>query len=76
MKKYIKPATQLTAGVILDSYMITATTSSGGKINGGGSSSGSGALPTKHRGSLYDEEEDPILQLIIERENGNTQDLW
>jgi hypothetical protein len=78
MKKYIKPATELTAGINVDSFMITATTDDNGYIPGGGGTGESGAFPGgKSRNRFEKEEEyDPIVQLLIDTEDGNTSDLW
>ena len=79
MKKYIKPATLLTAGINVESFMTTATTDTGGFIPNGGGTTGEGitAGGTKSRNRFEEEEEyDPIIQLLIDTEDGNTSDLW
>jgi len=82
MKKYIQPATEQTAGIKIDSFMTTATTDAGGYIPSGGVTGGTtdGGITeggTKSRNRFaQDEEYDPIIQLLIDTEDGNTSDLW
>ena len=79
MKKYIKPAAELTAGINVDSYMTTATTNHGDTIGDGGGTGNAGEdliITGKRRGRYQEEEDDPILQLLIDKEEGNGSDLW
>ena len=79
MKKYIKPVAEQTAEISIDTFMTTASTNHGDTIGDGGSTSGSGGIIVtgkRRDGFAESEEDDPILQLLIDNENGNNKDLW
>ncbi len=79
MKKYIKPSLMLNKGITAESFLATATTNHGGFIDKGGGTAEGGITTggVKGRDGYVDEEEDdPILHLIIDQEEGNTSSLW
>lgn len=82
MKKYIKPITEFTVMPELEMIMISGVDPYDTVIiPGGGSASGGNVVDggVKGRGGRHaqdEEEDDPILHLIIDQEMGNTSDLW
>lgn len=81
MKKYIKPNAEFWVMPQLDMILMTGVDPSGGPIIPGGGSAGGGSGiglgGGKSRNRFEEEDEyDPIIQLLIDTEDGNTSDLW
>ena len=69
----------LNEGITAESFLATATTNHGGFIDNGGGTAEGGITTggVKGRGRYVEEEEDdPILHLLIDHEEGNTSNLW
>ncbi len=79
MKRYIRPIITRVDCDVMDFYMVRATTNHNETIGDGGSTSGHSGVVVggKRRGDSFEEDEDdPILQLLIDKETGNASDLW
>lgn len=82
MKQYIKPISDICTVVETDLIMVSVTDPTGATVIPGGGSVGDGSgisIGAKGRGRYaaeYDEEDDPILHLLIDQEEGNTSGLW
>jgi hypothetical protein len=69
MKKYLKPVTDIEKAYAADLFMITIS-DDGGTIPGGGPGSGGGDAKDR------DLEEEEIIQILEEQENGGNSNLW
>ena len=83
MKTYIQPITEICAAVDTELIMVSVNGADGSTVIPGGGSAGDGSgivIGGKGRGghyaTEYDEEFDPILQLLIDQEEGNNSNLW
>ena len=71
MKKYIKPVMDIENANLVDCYMVTPTVD--GEIIPGGGPSGGGGGDAKLRDELEEEE---IIQILKEQEEGANTPLW
>ena len=69
MKKYLKPVTDIEKAYAADLFMITIS-NDGDDIPGGGSGSGGGDAKDR------DLEEEEIIHILEEQENGGNSNLW
>ena len=69
MKKYLKPVTDIEKAYAADLFMITIS-DDGGTIPGGGPGSGGGDAKDR------DLEEEEIIHILEEQENGGNSNLW